>query len=202
MTSFTDLPAEIRNTIYEHLFRGAVIEDLGLCPSPIRTKNYHLAITTTNRQIRAESLSVLELATTLHFRIGQSGAPLIPNHVLRTIRTIRIPAHRLKTLDTASFALMETLVLDVSIDPALWKLYQSKRSKGYASLADVSDMIHLSMSLGIFEHSWDVEKVWRDKDRKFKMLCWISSWVREDSTVKPVLIDIDKGLVLAEGYQV
>lgn len=198
MSTFTDLPPEIRNKIYQMLFQDAVIEDLGLSPTPIRLKNYHLNLTVTNRQIREESLSILQEATTLHFRMGQSGAPMVPQRVLKDIRTVRIPAHRLRTLDTASFEKMDTLVLDVSIDPALWRLYQGRRNKGYSTVADVSDIINLSMTLGVFEHSWDVEKIWRDQERKFRILCWIGSWVREDTPAPPVLVDIDKGIVLHE----
>lgn len=164
MSTFTDLPPEIRNKIYQTLFQGAVIEDLGLSPTPIRTKNYHIGLTATNRQIREESLSILQQSTTVHFRMGVAGAPHIPRRVLKDIRTVRIPAHRLRTLDTASFERMDTLVLDVSIEPALWRLYQGKQNQGIMPLADVSDMISLSMTLGVFEHSWDVDKIWRDQE--------------------------------------
>lgn len=191
--SFMQLPAEIRNRIYEILFDGAVIEDYGLSPYPIRTQNYHLEITVTNRQIRAESLSVLRSATTFHFRIGQAGATPVPSHVLQEIRTVRLPAHRLKSLEISSFTKLETLILDVSIDPAIWKLYQVSRHKTKDRVDDVSDMVSLGMALGVFENSWDLDRIWRDAGRQFRILCWFSSWVREDQErkVRPVNTDTD-----------
>lgn len=214
--SFMDMPPEVRNQIYDSLFEGAVIEDYGLSPQPIRTKNYHLAITMTSRQVRAESLSVLQLATTFHFRIGQAEATPVPSRVLKEIRTVRLPAHRLKTFDTSSFVRLETLVLDVSIDPTIWRLYQISRNKSRNTFADISDMINLGMALGVFEHSWDLDKIWRDQGRQFRILCWFSSWVREDQErqvrsslndkasdhlnqiSQPILVDIDSGMILQE----
>lgn len=193
MTSagFLTLPAEIRNQIYENLFAGAVIEDRGFAPHPIRTQNYHLQITQTNRQIRAESLSVLQVLTTFHFRVGPAGAPPVPADVLRKIRVVRLPAHRLKTFDTSSFTCLQKLVLDVSIDPYVWKLYQAGwRRPGTNTDQDTnasppsSNLVSLGYELGVFEKAWNLDKIWGDSSRKFRILCWFSMWRRDGSGLK------------------